>query len=146
MCLNRMMMGNCAVPHFIYVEAGKIVERQSTNILNIEDPHVASAIHYINRFSNRLLQVTDVANEVGLGRRTLERKFRLTLQKTVHEVITQSRINRLSKLLIDSDLSIQEIAYTMGFEHDNAVARQFKKHTGVTPSEYRAINKNSLKK
>lgn len=53
--------------------------------------------------------------------------------ETIHDFV----INRAKKLLTESNLNNAEIAYELGFEYPNYFAKLFKKHTQLTPKEYR---------
>jgi two-component system response regulator YesN len=52
--------------------------------------------------------------------------------------ITNERINAAKKLLMTTDMSLQEIADATGFSNSSYFHKQFKKVTGVTPQQYRS--------
>lgn len=57
--------------------------------------------------------------------------------KTPQEYIQNKIIDLAKELILGTDKSITEIAYAMGFQYSQHFNRTFKKHTGITPSEYR---------
>jgi len=114
-----------------------VVTRQSTDITAIEDPKVAEAVHYIRKHSSRVIQVGDVAEAVGLSRRALEQRFRKILAHSVHEEIKYARIHQMANMLVDTNLSISQIAGLLGYPDASNVSRYFKKHKGISPSDYR---------
>src|SRR5690606_35015842 len=69
-----------------------------------------------------------------LGRLT-KRLFGLT----TGQFITKTRVAAASRLLLESDHSIAEIAQACGFYDHSAFTRAFRTATGVTPSEYRRV-------
>jgi len=121
----------------IAVRPNRIVVRHSTDILAIEDRHVAEAIKFIRQHVREPIQVTDVADATSLSRRALYEKFQHTLGCSVHQYIKRLRVEEIARLLCESDMSISKIAYMMGFTDVDHIAQYFKKHKGVTPSTYR---------
>ena len=105
--------------------------------MSIEDPEVIKAVQFIKRDFKQKIQVTDVADAVFLSRRNLARRFNKLLGCSVQEKITQVRISEISRLLVDSDLSISQIAEEMGFTGTEHIARYFKREKGLTPLAYR---------
>ncbi len=59
--------------------------------------------------------------------------------KTAQEYIQNKVIDLAKELILGTDKTVTEIAYTLGFQYSQHFNRTFKKHTGVTPSEYRKI-------
>ena len=123
----------------IIVDPVNAVLRQSTDVVAIEDPDVANAVRFIRENSNALFQVSHVAEEVGLSRRALEKRFRAFLNRSIHEEIKRVRINAISEMLVGEDVSISEIALKMGFSGLNNFARYFKKAKGVSPNMFRKL-------
>ena len=114
-----------------------VVTRQSTDIMAIEDKQVAEAVHFIRNHSKDVIQVGDVAEAAGLSRRTLEQRFRKILAHSVHEEIKYARVNQMAKMLIGTNLSISQIAWSLGFPYTNNISRYFKRQKGISPLEYR---------
>ncbi|MHC5061735.1 MAG: DNA-binding transcriptional regulator [Planctomycetota bacterium] len=135
--LQKMMKTENVPPQEIIVVPTHIVTRQSTDILAIDDPHVALAIRYIRQHSKELIQVNDVVNIVSLGRRTLEERFNKIIGRTIFNEITRCRINKISQALLESKKSISEIALDFGYTSEAHISRYFKRTLGITPLEYR---------
>jgi LacI family transcriptional regulator len=114
-----------------------VVTRQSTDIMAIEDKQVAQAVHFIRNHSNEVIQVGNVVEAAGLSRRTLEQRFRKTLGHSVLEEIKYARVNQMAKMLVETNLSISQIAWSLGFPYTNNISRYFKQQKGLTPLEYR---------
>ncbi len=57
--------------------------------------------------------------------------------KTPHEIIDEALLKEAHILLSDISLSITQIAYKLQFNSNSAFSRFFKKHTSISPSEYR---------
>jgi len=135
--LDKMMKGENKGVQIIHDRPTHIVTRQSTDVLAIEDPEVARAVKFIKQNFKAKIQVTDVADAVFLSRRNLARRFRKTLRCSVQSKLTQFRIAEISRLLVDSDLNIAQIAKEMGFTGTEHIARYFKREKGITPLAYR---------
>jgi LacI family transcriptional regulator len=114
-----------------------IETRQSTDILAIEDPHVAVAARFIREQACAGIQVSDVLQYVPYSRRVLDRRFLDSLGRTPHEEITRQRIDRVKQLLVETDLPLSVIASRVGFQHDEYMSVAFKKQVGLPPSNYR---------
>ena len=138
--LDRMMSGEEVGPESILVEPLGIETRQSTDILAIDDPVVADAVRFIRENASAGINVADVLRVVPWSRRVLESRFKKTLGRTPHEEITRLRLDRVKRLLIDTDLTLATIARRVGFQHEEYLSVMFKKQTGFPPSQYRNQN------
>ena len=83
------------------------------------------------------LSVDDVAEEVGVSRRSLERGFRQQLGRGVNEELRRKRLERCCELLLDTDLPLSEIVSMVGLRSKAYLHRAFLKAYGVTPGHYR---------
>jgi LacI family transcriptional regulator len=138
--LDKLMAGQqiTETEKVVLISPLQVVTRQSTDITAIEDPKVAEAVHYIRKHSSKVIQVGDVAEAVGLSRRALEQRFRKILAHSVHEEIKYARIHQMANMLVDTNLSISQIASLLGYPDASNVSRYFKKHKGISPSDYRS--------
>jgi LacI family transcriptional regulator len=114
-----------------------VVIRQSTEVLAIDDADVAEAVRIIRRRATHPIQVDDVVTPTATSRRSLERRFKRTLGRTIAEEITLVRITRAKDLLAHTDLSIADIAPQCGFNYSQQFNATFRKLTNMTPAQYR---------
>ena len=135
--LDRLMKGKKKSTATIQISPSHIVTRTSTDIVTVADDHVARALTFIRDNSKRELQVGDVAQAAGLSRRVLEKRFRKTVNRSIHEQIRQERVGLIIKLLADPTLRITDIAYSMGFPDAAHIARYFRSQTGLSTATYR---------
>ncbi len=135
--LDKLMHGKKIDDRRITVSPTHVATRHSTDILAIEDREVSLALQYIQRNANNQMQVEDVAQAVCLSRRTLERRFRALLHRSVLNEINRVRIDRFARMLIDTDLSITQLALVLGHTHLANVSRLFHRYKHLTPQEYR---------
>jgi len=125
----------------IMVAPSHIVQRQSSNILAVSDSEVASAISYIMDNARKKILVDDVVKTTNVGRRTLEKRFEKTVHSTIYHEIQHVRIELISKLLIETDLPISQIASLFNFTDAEHVSRIFKKDKGIGLRDFRKLHK-----
>ncbi len=70
------------------------------------------------------------------SRRALQDRFKHCLGRTPMQEIHRCRVERLARLLAETNMTVGEIAAISGFEVDAHVARFFSQHAGMTPLEY----------
>jgi LacI family transcriptional regulator len=135
--LSRLMHGEKIPPDLHRVPPLGVCARQSTDVTAVEDAHVAKAAHFIRERACEGIGVSDVAAVVPLARRSLEKRFRSLLGRTLGEEIMRVQMQRVKDLLVGTDLSLAQIAERAGFRHVEYLTVAFKRECGVPPSVYR---------
>jgi len=74
---------------------------------------------------------------VNMAEGSLCRFFKMNMGMTLFEYLNKIKIEFACKLLMDNDLSILEVCFDSGFNNLSHFNKQFKKTTGVPPSDYR---------
>lgn len=136
--LDRMMRGEKVGTDGVLIPPLGVAERQSSDVYAIDDPDVAAALRYIREHACEGISVAEVLQAVPLSRRMLEHRFLKLVRRTPHAEIIRIRMERASRLLRETDLSLAEIASRAGFADANYLSIAFKKQTGVSPRAYRA--------
>jgi len=90
------------------------------------------------RVSSPDFSVEDLAIELGISRAYVFKKILALTGKTPLEFIRTIRLQHASQLLEKSQLSVQEVAYKVGFNNPKYFTKYFKEQYGVLPSEYAA--------
>lgn len=134
--LERVIQGEREAT-IIRVVPQEIAQRQSTDVYAIHDATVVAAVAFIRSRAERPISVDDILLAVPVRRRTLEAKFRETLGRTVLEEITRTRMGAARRLLLQSDLSVGQIAERLQFSSGSYFVQMFRRHIGVTPHQYR---------
>mgnify|MGYP003408728655 FL=1 len=83
------------------------------------------------------IEIDDICNELGVGRTYFHRIYNAYFGTSYLQDIINSKLENAKKMLVATDNSISVIAEKCGYESDSYFMRQFKKHTGFTPSVYR---------
>lgn len=121
----------------VLIEPGNIVTRRSSEYVATESIPLRRAIEHIRAHACSGLRVVDLARELRLDRRRLERAFRREIGRSPRNEIIRHRVLRASQLLRETDLSMSLIAERSGFSSAALFAVNFKNETGETPSAHR---------
>jgi LacI family transcriptional regulator len=135
--MEYMIENNTCRADDVVVKSTQVVTRHSTDIFASKDKYIVSALKYIHNNLDKNLKVDQVLKEVPLSRRSLEKRFIKTTGYPVYEYIYNQRIERFTQKLLETDLTIFEIALELGLSDSKNIARQFKQIKGLTPIEYR---------
>ena len=137
--LDKMMRGQKVTKETIIIPALHIVTRQSTDIFALEDREVANALRFIRKHSKELIQVRDVLNVVSLSRYSLYQRFRRALGSSPNKEIRRARVDQVARLLVETNLSISEIASVLGYSSAAHIARYFREEKGMSLQKYRKL-------
>ncbi|WP_168119591.1 helix-turn-helix domain-containing protein [Paenibacillus sp. HB172176] len=86
------------------------------------------------------LSLQAAAEAVGISASYLSQLFKDELGVTFIEYVTSVRVEKAQRLLVDTDLTLQQIADAIGYTSVQQLFRVFKKRHGMTPGEYRERN------
>ena len=89
------------------------------------------------RFSEDLNR-GDLATKAGMREAQLERRMKKIFGMSLSGVIRKTRVENGSRLLVETDRSLAEIALDCGYSEQSAFTRQFKSTVGIPPGKYRA--------
>ena len=98
---------------------------------------VREAVELIERNVSEPLTVPEIAAQVGISQRQLERQFRKIMGCSVVQFGLLMRLQRARVLLISTDLSVRDISAACGFNSLSHFAYAFKKCFDKRPSDYR---------
>ncbi|HEX6891238.1 MAG TPA: DNA-binding transcriptional regulator [Chryseolinea sp.] len=135
--MEKMIKNKVLSSPDVIVKPTQVVTRHSTDVFASKDKYVVNALKYIHGNLDKNLKVDQVLREVPLSRRSLEKRFMLTTGYPVYEYIYNQRIEKFTQKLLETDMTIFEIALDLGLSDSKNIARQFKQIKGVTPMEYR---------
>jgi len=98
---------------------------------------VADIHEYLMNNYREEVNLKELAGLVNMAEGSLCRFFKMNMGITVFEYLNKIKTEFACKLLMDPDLSILEVCLDSGFNNVSHFNKQFKKITGVPPSEYR---------
>jgi LacI family transcriptional regulator len=139
--LDQLINKKKIVGKQIMVNPSHIVQRQSSDILAVNDTEVALAIQYIRNNTKNKILVKDVVETTNISRRTLEKRFRKTIHRSIYDEIRLVRVELISKLLIETNLPISQITSFFNFTDVEHISRYFKKEKGIGLREFRKLHK-----
>ncbi len=140
--LDHMMNYHLIGGREILVSPTHIVQRQSTDILAIDDSEVAAAIRFIKDNARDKIFVSDVVKATRISRRALEQRFRETIRRSIYDEIRQVRVEMIANLLIDTNLPISQISSLFNFTDIEHISRYFKKEKGMGLREFRKLHQS----
>ncbi len=112
------------------------MKKQQTR--EIYERRVAAAEAYIAAHLDEELELERVAAAAHFSPFHFHRIFRAFRGETPGSYITRLRVEAAEKLLRETDLTIEEIAYRVGFEVPSSLTKAFRTLYDITPSEYRS--------
>lgn len=101
---------------------------------------MARVIEYIRGNYKKNIGAREIARSVSMSRSALFELFEITYGMPPHEYLIQYRLSLAKDMLVNTSLSVTEIAEQSGFKDIFAFSRRFKDKTGMSPSEYRRQN------
>jgi len=135
--LDRLMAGDQGEVIRLDVPPLGVATRQSSDILAIDDPDVAAAVHYIREHACQGVVVDDVLAHVPISRSILERRFRQILDCSPQGLIRRTQLKRVKQLLIDTELPLVRVSQMAGFKHLEHMCAVFKREVGESPGVFR---------
>ncbi len=102
------------------------------------------ALQYMHSNYKENTSMVELSNLIGISPEHFSRIFKKALNTTPTNFLTAIRINEAKRILSQTDTSIATIAQETGFNDAGYFCTVFKKHEGVSPSEYRETGKMNL--
>ena len=108
------------------------------------------AVPFEDRFMERIVKqvgehmsdpdfkVESLSTAMNMAERTLQRNLKAMTNQTPQELIRSMRLNRARDLLENSNLSVSEVAFQVGYLEPTNFSRSFKKQFGFSPSQLRS--------
>lgn len=102
---------------------------------------VQSALHFIDN-NYQTANLTKVADDFHVSVSFASRLIKESTGYTFQQILVQKRFHRAVMLLMETDLSIEEIIYRVGYENISYFFREFKRRYQMTPGKFRIEHKN----
>ena len=133
--INQYSMG------IVFLYLLKHLENLSHNSsMDYKETVVQAVLGYINSDCKNA-SLTRIAEETHQSMTTLSKLIKEKTGYNFQELLQRKRFQMAEHLLMDTDLTIEEIALDVGYENQSYFFKQFKNRYGVTPRRYRIENK-----
>lgn len=102
-----------------------------------EDSLVAKVLKYVTDHISDALTIEEIADAVGVSRRTFSRAFAKHANVTPSVFVEQVRIDFARKLLEETDVPLKTVAFRCGFSNATQMRMIFSRQLNTTPKTYR---------
>lgn len=135
----------CALNHSAFEESEKInfyseeMKQEEIPVMSIDAKQklIKESMKYIDFHFKEAITVPEVAKAAGTSASYLSRIFKEYTGETIIQTINKKKIEKAKEYLSKTDYRVYEVADALGFENITYFSRFFKKHTGVSPKEYK---------
>jgi LacI family transcriptional regulator, galactose operon repressor len=135
--VQRLLKGAQAGERPLLLPPLGVIARRSTDILAVDDADIVAALRMIRERGHQPIRVPDLLREIPTSRRSLERRFRKVVGRSILGEIRRVHVKRASELLAQTDLPLHAIADRSGFTDAKRFSTVFRQMVGLTPSAYR---------
>ena len=130
------------LPELLFTESLCEFSRQHTGddqgwLAGLADPVVGRALAFIHREPARAWTLKELAQRAASSRSVLDERFRHFLGQAPMSYLTAWRLQLASRQLRTTKATMAEVAGAIGYGSEASFSRAFKRHTGVSPSEWR---------
>ncbi len=112
-------------------------ESYTTSLDSYKKDRLTDVYQYIKENYKKEISLDEVAQIASLTPTSFCRMFKSKTKKNFIEYLNEIRISNACKLLIETDMSVSEIAYECGYKTVSNFNKLFKKNTKNTPKEYK---------
>jgi AraC-like DNA-binding protein len=105
---------------------------------------IKDILNYCSKNYTLDLQLDTISKALHISKYYISHLFSEKLQMGFNEYIGMLRISDACKLLTSQDMSITEVAYSVGFNSTRSFNRLFLKYTGMTPRQYKSNPEKSI--
>ena len=120
--------------------SGNLIQNSSQNH---KDVIVKETLKYIDtQYKNASL--SQVAEDFHQSLSGLSKIIKQGTGCTFQELLMRKRFQKATKYLVETDLQVEEVAVSVGYENVSYFYRQFKKRYGMTPRQYRVVHSQSF--
>lgn len=109
-----------------------------------DNERLRPALLYIYEHLSEELTLESIATATGFSERTLSRLFQASLDISFFQYLKLLRITKAMEKLLETDLTISEISYQVGYDSISSFSNTFQKLTGQRPSAFRELRVGTL--
>ncbi len=123
----------------------ELIDDKKSQIIDKIKTLIIQNIHYGKDIPDANNCSVFLASELGYDYSYLSKLFSSVVGLTIEKYIINQKLEKVKELLIYDELSLKEIAYQLGYSSVQYLSNQFKKNTGLTPSQFKNLKENQRK-
>jgi len=127
-----------------YITASLLIEITNEYLLKINKNSIKNLnsklvliLNWIKINAGNDFKIEKMARELSYNKDYLARYFKKNMGMSIKEYLLLLRLNSAKKFIFETNMSIKEIAYKVGFNDYNYFIKVFKKQEGITPAQFR---------
>lgn len=138
--VNRLMANKKELKDYYY-SPESAYEQSGGQLIHQEDKEFMDSVTAIikENLAQDTLRPELIADKLGMNTRALYRRFKKISPLTPSDFIKDYRMMHAARLLVTTNLSVQEIIYQVGISNKSYFYREFSAKYGVTPGKYRRM-------
>lgn len=139
---GKPVLQGAVMTHLLVYMLRILAEKSESSLawLNaLDDPRLARAIDHILEDPGALHSVESLADVACMSRSTFSKHFHDAFSRSPMALVNHVRLERAAKMLSTSHSSIEQIGRNVGFSSRSHFSQAFKKHTGFSPANYKAV-------
>ena len=115
-----------------------IFEQFNEKNTNEIPPKTASIIkEFVDENFHRNIKVEEIGKLIGINQNTIRKEFKTHYNITITDYISELRMLKAKKMIINKEIMVKEIAIECGYEYVQNFTRAFKKKFGLSPENFR---------
>jgi AraC-like DNA-binding protein len=129
-----------AVHREVYRDIDRLPPVKATTRLEVYR-RILIARDFMEANLDKPLSVAQIASVACFSPFHFLRSFKQVFSETPHQYLTRRRLERSQDLLLNTDMSVTNICFAVGFESLGSFCSLFRRHTGNSPERYRLQNR-----
>ncbi len=118
-----------------YIITKEIISVKGERLIN-------KTLAYIEQHIDRPISLDEVAKNAGRSRSSISHSFKKILGKSFSKVVIDAKLSKAEEYFKNTpNLSIEEVAFKLGYKDPLYFSRLYKKNRGISPSQYRSSHK-----
>ena len=115
----------------------EVTQKVENNRSEKSESLIEKAEAFINRNYMKDISLDDISRYCNISSYYFSKLFKQETGENYVEYLSRVRIENAKKMLSESEASVKEISFSVGFSDPNYFSRAFKKYEGVSPTEYK---------
>ena len=123
----------------------ELIDDKKAKIVNEIKTLIIKIIHYNENIKEPINNSEFISQSIGYDYSYLSTLFSSVEGITIEKYIILQKIEKVKELLQYNELSLSEISYLLGYSSVQHLSNQFKKVTGMSPSQFKRLHINKRK-